>query len=204
MSRWLTAWRRKKTLAVGLPVTLALLSAVGIATLKVDDDITQLQALPKTLLAQEKTITALTGQRVDQKWFVVYGASAQQTLERLEAFTPALTQAQKAGELASWRTLPLNSMKRQKSDLALLHNAAPAVTNGLRSAGLNTVSPNLAAMPVSVEAWLASPASEGWRLLWLTLPDGESGVLVPVDGVKNSAALSELAARHKGVVWVDG
>ncbi|MHC9005660.1 MMPL family transporter [Enterobacter adelaidei] len=203
MSRWLTAWRRKKTLAVGLPVTLALLSAVGITTLKVDDDIAQLQALPKTLLAQEKTITALTGQRVDQKWFVVYGASAQQTLERLEAFTPALTQAQKAGELASWRTLPLNSMKRQKSDLALLHNAAPAVTNGLRSAGLNTVSPNLAAMPVSVEAWLASPASEGWRLLWLTLQGGESGVLVPVDGVKNSAALSELAAQHKGVVWVD-
>ncbi|MCF8578782.1 MMPL family transporter [Enterobacter ludwigii] len=203
MSRWLTAWRRKKTLAVGLPVTLALLSAVGIATLKVDDDIAQLQALPKTLLEQEKTITALTGQRVDQKWFVVYGASAQQTLERLEAFTPALTQAQKAGELASWRTLPLNSMKRQKSDLALLHNAAPAVTNGLRSAGLNTVSPNLAAMPVSVEAWLASPASEGWRLLWLTLPGGESGVLVPVDGVKNSAALSELAAQHEGVVWVD-
>ena len=203
MSRWLAAWRRKKTLAVGLPVTLALLSAAGISTLKVDDDIAQLQALPKAILAQEKTITALTGQSVDQKWFVVYGASAQQTLERLEAFTPALAQAQKMGELAGWRTLPLNSMARQKSDLELLNNAAPAVTNVLHNAGLNTVSPNLAAMPVSVEAWLASPASEGWRLLWLTLPGGESGVLVPVDGVKNSAALSELAARHKGVVWVD-
>lgn len=203
MSRWLAAWRRNKTLAVGLPVTLALLSAAGIATLKVDDDIAQLQALPKTILAQEKTITALTGQRVDQKWFVVYGTSAQQTLERLEAFTPALAQAQKAGELASWRTLPLNSMKRQKSDLALLHHAAPAVMNVLHSAGLNTVSPDLTPMPVSVDAWLASPASEGWRLLWLTLPGGESGVLVPVDGVKNSAALSERAAQHEGVVWID-
>ena len=58
-------------------------------------------------------------------------------------------------------------------------------------------------MPVEVEAWLASPASEGWRLLWLTLPDGESGVLVPVDGVKNSPALRELADKHPGVVWVD-
>ncbi len=203
MSRWLTAWRRNKTLAVGLPVTLALLSAAGIATLKVDDDIAQLQALPKTILAQEKTITALTGQRVDQKWFVVYGTSAQQTLERLEAFTPALAQAQKAGELASWRTLPLNSMKRQKSDLALLHHAAPAVMNVLHSAGLNTVSPDLTPMPVSVDAWLASPASEGWRLLWLTLPGGESGVLVPVDGVKNSTALSERAAQHEGIVWID-
>ena len=203
MSRWLTAWRRNKTLAVGLPVTLALLSAAGIATLKVDDDIAQLQALPKTILAQEKTITALTGQRVDQKWFVVYGTSAQQTLERLEAFTPALAQAQKAGELASWRTLPLNSMKRQKSDLALLHHAAPAVMNVLHSAGLNTISPDLTPMPVSVDTWLTSPASEGWRLLWLTLPGGESGVLVPVDGVKNSTALSERAAQHEGVVWID-
>ncbi|TAT59074.1 hypothetical protein EGM92_35360, partial [Enterobacter cloacae] len=52
--------------------------------------------------------------------------------------------------------------------LALLHHAAPAVMNVLHSAGLNTISPDLTPMPVSVDAWLASPASEGWRLLWLT------------------------------------
>ncbi len=203
MLRWLAAWRRNKKLSVGLPVALALLSAVGMSTLRVDDDIAQLQALPKDILAQEKAITALTGQSVDQKWFVVHGASPQQTLERLEDFTPVLAQAQKAGEIARWRTLPLNSLARQKSDLKLLREAAPAVTNVLKSAGLNAVSPNLDAMPVSVDAWLKSPASEGWRLLWLTLPNGESGVLVPVDGAKNSAYLGELAARHDGVVWVD-
>lgn len=203
MQRWLNAWRDSKPLSVGLPVALALLSAIGIASLRVDDDIARLQALPQDILAQEKTITALTGQNVDQKWFVVYGASAQETLERLEAFTPALAQAQKAGELTRWRTLPLNSLARQNSDLHLLRNAAPTVMKMLQSTGLNAVPPNLNAMPVSVEAWLASPASEGWRLLWLTLPDGKSGVLVPVDGVRNSAALGELAARHPGVVWVD-
>lgn len=203
MQRWLDAWRDGKALSVGLPVALALLSAIGIASLRVDDDIARLQALPQDILAQEKTITALTGQNVDQKWFVVYGASAQETLERLEAFTPALAQAQKAGELTRWRTLPLNSLARQNSDLQLLRNAAPTVTKMLQSTGLNAVAPNLNAMPVSVEAWLASPASEGWRLLWLTLPDGKSGVLVPVDGVRNSAALGELATRHPGVVWVD-
>lgn len=203
MQRWLNAWRDSKALSVGLPVALALLSAIGIASLRVDDDIARLQALPQDILAQEKTITALTGQNVDQKWFVVYGASAQETLERLEAFAPALAQAQKAGELNRWRTLPLNSLARQNSDLQLLRNAAPTVTKMLQSTGLNAVAPNLNAMPVSVEAWLASPASEGWRLLWLTLPNGKSGVLVPVDGVRNSAALGELAARHPGVVWVD-
>ena len=203
MLRWLAAWRRNKKLSVGLPVALALVSVVGIATLHVDDDISQLQALPQQILAQEKSITALTGQSVDQKWFVVHGATAQQTLERLEAFTPALAAAKTAGEISGYRTLPLNSLARQKRDLALLQQAAPAVINVLNGAGLATVSPDLSAMPVRVDEWLNSPASEGWRLLWLTLPNGESGVLVPVDGVKESAALDQLASQHPGVVWVD-
>ena len=203
MLRWLAAWRRDKKLSVGLPVALALFSLAGLATLRIDDDISQLQALPQHLLAQEKQITALTGQSVDQKWFVVYGDSAQQTLERLEAFTPTLDKARAAGDFASYRTLPLNSLKRQQQDLKLLQQATPAVAKALTSAGLQTVSPDLNAMPVTVDAWLKSPASEGWRLLWLTLPDGKSGVLVPVDGVKNSAALKALAEKAEGVAWND-
>ena len=203
MLRWLAAWRRNKKLAIGLPVALALFSLAGITTLRVDDDISQLQALPQNILAQEKAITALTGQSVDQKWFVVYGTSAQQTLERLEAFTPALEQAKAEGWLGGYRTLPLNSLARQQQDLSLLKNAAPAVSKALNNAGLATVNPDLNAMPVTVDNWLASPASEGWRLLWLTLENGESGVLVPVEGVKNSAALEALSTKHIGIAWVD-
>ena len=203
MLRWLAAWRRNKKLSVGLPVALALFSLAGLATLRVDDDISQLQALPQDILAQEKAITALTGQSVDQKWFVVYGQSAQQTLERLEAFTAALEQAKKEGWLGGYRTIPLNSLARQQQDLSLLKNAAPAVTKALNNAGLATVNAELNAMPVTVDAWLASPASEGWRLLWLTLANGESGVLVPVEGMKDSAALSTLSTKYSGVAWVD-
>ncbi|MBJ9863857.1 MULTISPECIES: MMPL family transporter [Citrobacter] len=203
MLRWLAAWRRNKTLSVGLPVALALFSLAGLATLRVDDDISQLQALPQHILAQEKTITTLTGQSVDQKWFVVYGDSAQQTLERLEAFVPALAQAKKEGLLNGYRTLPLNSLARQQQDLALLKNAAPTVIQALNNAGLTTVNPDLTPMPVTVDAWLASPASEGWRLLWLSLPHGESGVLVPVEGVTQSAALNALSEKYPGVAWVD-
>ncbi|EOT5500596.1 MMPL family transporter [Citrobacter koseri] len=203
MLRWLAAWRRNKKLSIGLPVALAIFSLAGIATLHVDDDISQLQALPQQILAQEKAITALTGQSVDQKWFVVYGQSAQQTLERLEAFTPALEQAKRDGLLSGYRTLPINSLARQQQDLKLLKNAAPAVSRALQNAGLSTVNPDLNAMPVTVDAWLASPASEGWRLLWLTRENGESGVLVPVDGVKRSAALNALATQYSGVAWVD-
>jgi len=203
MLRWLATWRRNKKLSVGLPLVLALFSLSGLATLHVDDDISQLQALPQQLLTEEKTITALTGQSVDQKWFVIYGKSAQQTLERLEAFTPALEQAKKEGLLTGYRTIPLNSLARQQQDLSLLKNVTPAVTQALNNAGLATVNPDLNAMPVTVDAWLASPASEGWRLLWLSLKDGESGVLVPVEGVKQSGALNALSIKHAGVAWVD-
>lgn len=203
MLRWLAAWRRNKKLSVGLPVALALFSLAGLATLRVDDDISQLQALPQHILAQEKVITALTGQSVEQKWFVVYGKSAQQTLARLERFTPALEQAKKEGWLGGYRTIPLNSLARQQQDLALLKNAAPAVAKALQDAGITTINPDLSAMPVTVDDWLASPASEGWRLLWLTLADGESGVLVPAEAVKNSAALNALSTKYTGVAWVD-
>ncbi|WP_337262725.1 MULTISPECIES: MMPL family transporter [unclassified Serratia (in: enterobacteria)] len=201
--RWLAAWRRDKRLSLGLPSALVVLSLAGIATLHVDDDIAQLQALPQGILAQEKTITQLTGQSVDQKWFVVYGSTPQQTLERLEAFAPLLEQARQAGTLGGFRLIPLNSLARQQQDLSLLHHAAPATIRVLQSAGLTAVTPDLQAMPVSVDDWLASSASEGWRLMWLTLPSGESGVLVPVEGVADSAALNALAATQPGVAWVD-
>lgn len=203
MLRWLAAWRRNDALKIGLPALLAAVSLAGLSMLRVDDDIAQLQALPQSILAQEKTITALTGQSVDQKWFVVYGATPHQTLERLEAFTPSLEKARSSGLLKSYRTLPLNSLARQQSDARLLAQAAPVVKSALQSAGINATSPDLHTAPVTVEKWLASPASEGWRLMWLTLANGESGVLVPVDGVKESAALAALAERQPGIAWVD-
>lgn len=201
--RWLAAWRRNKTLIYGLPAALTLVSLAGVSTLRINDDISQLQALPQHLLTQEKRITQLTGQSVDQKWFVVYGDTAEETLTRMEAFAPRLDSARKEGLLENYRTLPLNSMQRQKQDLALLNAAAPTVTHQLSKAGIQALTPDLRPMPVTVPDWLASPVSEGWRLMWLTLPDGKSGVLIPVEGVKDSAALQALAKQQAGVAWVD-
>ncbi len=93
--------------------------------LRVDDDISQLQALPQHILTQEKAITALTGQSVDQKWFVVYGESPQQTLRRLEKYTASLEYAKKEGLISNYRTIPLNSLARQEEDLQLLKTAGP-------------------------------------------------------------------------------
>ncbi|WP_436876331.1 MMPL family transporter [Siccibacter turicensis] len=203
MLRWLAGWRRSRLLRRGLPLVLAVIALTGIAMLRVDDDISQLQSLPQDILTQEKAITQLTGQGVDQKWLIIYGKTAQQTLERLEAFTPELERARTAGLIESYRRLPLNSLRRQQQDAAMLDAASPTITKMLAQTGLPAVRIDTRPMPVTTDAWLASPVSEGWRLLWITLPDGQSGVLVPVNGVRDSAALSTLAKNAEGVVWVD-
>jgi len=203
LARWLAAWRRQRGLRVGLPMAMAIFALAGIAQLKVDDDIAHLQSAPAHLLEQDRQLATLTGQRADQTWFVVWGDDAQQTLQRLEKLAPDLQQAQQQGWLQHYRLLPLTSLAQQQRDLQLLKQAAPNITARLQQAGITLPAPDLTPMPVTPEAWLASPLSEGWRLLWLTLPDGRSGVLIPTSGVKNSAALAELTKQHPGVSWID-
>ena len=203
LARWLAAWRRQRGLRVGLPLAMAIVAVAGIAQLKVDDDIAHLQSAPAHLLEQDRQLASLTGQRADQTWFVVWGQDAQQTLQRLETLAPDLQQAQQQGWLQHYRLLPLSSLARQQQDIRLLNQAAPHIRARLQQAGMALAEPDLSPMPVTPSAWLASPLSEGWRLLWLTLPDGRSGVLVPVSGAENSAALAALAAQHPGVSWID-
>ena len=203
LARWLAAWRRQRGLRIGLPLALAMFAATGIARLNVDDDIAHLQSAPASLLAQDRQLAALTGQRADQTWFVVWGDDAQQTLQRLEKLAPDLRRAEQQGWLQGYRLLPLRSLAQQQQDRQLLQQAVPTVTSRLQQAAIALAAPDLSPMPVTPAVWLASPLSEGWRLLWLTLPDGRSGVLIPTSGVRNSAALAALAAQHSGVSWID-
>ncbi|ORM93185.1 MMPL family transporter [Pantoea cypripedii] len=203
LARWLAAWRRNRALMWGLPALVAIYALSGILQLRVDDDIAHLQSAPAQLLAQDRQLAQLTGQQADQTWFVVWGDNAQQTLQRLSALAPKLQQAQQRGDMSGYRLLPLNSLAQQQQDVALLHQAAPAIAARLQQAGVTPAQADLRAMPVTPENWLASPLSEGWRLLWLSLPDGRSSVLVPVSGVRNSGALQQLAMQQEGVSWVD-
>ncbi len=203
LAGWLSAWRRYPRLRIGLPTVIALFAAAGLFKLQVNDDIAQLQALPKEIHQQELKITELTGQGVDQKWFVVYGSSGEETLQRLERLQPELVQAKAKGWISDYRVLPLSSLARQQADLALLSAAAPRILGQLTEAGIDFAKPDLSPMPLTVPMWQASVTSEGWRLMWISLADGQSGVLVPISGVTNTQALGEMAKALPGVSWVD-
>ncbi len=203
LQAWLTAWQTGRAVRLGIPFVLLTISAVGLTMLRVNDDIATLQALPQDLVREEQGITALTGQGMDQKWFVVYGDSAEQTLTRLEKLAPELAALRKNKVIEGYRLLPLASLARQREDLHLLRAAAPVVLQRLAESGIAISTPNLQQMPVTPDVWQKSVVSNGWRLLWLSLPNGKSGALIPVSGVRNSAALGALAAKFPGVSWVD-
>lgn len=203
LNGWLNAWQNNKAVRFGLPLALLVVSLAGIASLKINDDIASFQALPQDLVREEQAITALTGQGMDQKWFVVYGDTAEQTLQRLEKLAPVLAAARGNKAIDSYRLIPLASLKQQQADLQLLRDAAPTLQKRLAESGVPVNAPNLQQMAVTPDLWQKSVISSGWRLLWLSLPDGKSGALVPVSGVHDSAALANIAATLPGVSWVD-
>ncbi len=200
---WLNAWQHGRVLRMGLPLIVVGLILAGFSQLKINDDIGDLQALPKDLQQQERQIAALTGQTNDQKWLVVYGKNAEQTLQRLEALRPKLQQAKARGVLDGYRLINLPSQKQQQEDLNLLRQRAPEVLSQLAQAGVTLKPAGLSPQWVTLPAWLESVVSQGWRLLWLSLPDGRTATLIPVSGVHDSAAMSELAAKAEGVGWID-
>ena len=201
--RWLLAWRSQKAVRIGLPVLILLVAAGGIAQLKINDDIADLQSLPAGLQQQEQQIAALTGQTNDQKWLVVYGENAEQTLQRLEALQPKLAQAKTGGVIDGYRMLGLPSQAQQQRDLTLLRQRAPQIVAQLEQAGIRVSVPDLRPQTVDVPMWLNSVISQGWRLLWLSLPDGSSATLIPVSGVHDSAAMAALADSSPGAGWID-
>ncbi|OTA20158.1 membrane protein [Xenorhabdus beddingii] len=203
LMRWLALWRRNRLFYIGLPAVLAIFALLGISRLQVNDDIAQLQALPQDIHQQEKHIAALTGQRSDQKWFVIYGDNAEQTLQRLESFIPKLETEKQQGNISHYQRLPLSSLAQQHRDLDLIKAAIPNIMARLTDAGLTIDQPDIQPMTVMPDDWLNSAVSEGWRLMWITLPKGQSGVLLPVNGVKDSVLMRQLAEKQDGISWID-
>src|SRR5476649_76133 len=163
--RWLLAWRSRNAVRIGLPLAIFLLAAGGMAQLKVNDDIADLQSLPAALQQQEQQIAALTGQTNDQKWLVVYGDNAEQTLQRLEALRPKLAKAKADGVIDGYRMIGLPSQAQQNRDLTLLRQRAPQVVTQLQQAGVSVPTPDLSPQTLDPRTWFNSVVSQGWRLL---------------------------------------
>lgn len=202
---WLLAWQQRPLLRIGLPLCCLLLAALGISRLQVDDDIRRLQPLPAELQRQEQRILALTGQQGGMQGLLVTGADGEQALQRLERLHGPLAALKARGALQDFVSLArwLPSLARQQEDAAAIRTLLPEVASRLKAAGLPLQPPVREPHWLTPAAWLASPVSEGSRLLWHALADGRVAIWVPLVGVEDESVLTALAAAEPGVYWQD-
>lgn len=204
LTRWLDIWQNKKT--QWLLVSSALIFiGIGLSNLKIDDDIGKLQALPAELQQQELQIIDITGQTSDQKWFIVFGDSAEQTLQRLENFIPKLEQAKSNGWFTQYQSINLPSIGKQKRNIALIDQYTPEIIAKLNQIGFAIKTPSLQETNtfITPNLWEQSEISHGKKLLWLSLKTGESATLIPISGINNLTEISQMSQIDEGIYWLD-
>lgn len=201
---WIQCWQHYKALRILLPLAFLLFGTAGVMQLHVDDDIRKLQTLPQALQQQEQRIAQLTQQSNDQKWFVVYADQAEQALQRLEQLSVQLEQLKADKIIGDYRALPLASQQTQQRHLALVKQHAPQIIHQLETQlGLTLPTVTVPNTTLTPTEWLNSPVSDGWRLLWLSNPQGETAILVLIDNITQTEPLIAIAEHTEGVHWVD-
>ena len=219
-ARWIAAsldrWPRfAATRATWLVhAAFALACVVGIWSLRVNDDLRQLQSSPPALVDAQRDVGRLLGLPSPAQFFVVRGKDADDVLQREEALKTRLDARIATGELAGYRALSdwVPSAARQASDAALTRRVETGVIEGVDQVlGETQRRASFDAAPLTLERWLASPASLAGRALWLgAVPARDDGAnvasVVMLRGVRDVASLPALASSADGlpgVRWVD-
>lgn len=214
-SRWLgntlERWPRlhgRRQVGVFIGVALAL-AAIGITRLHGDDDLRSLQSSPPALMAQQIRLSQLLGMPSPAQFYLVQGSDAAQLLQREEALTARLRALADDDRIGGYRAISdwLPSPARQQADAALIAGIEPGVLAAVSGVvGEPLPRPDFAAAPLSAEAFLASPASQPFRHLWVGTVGTQLVSVVMVDDLSRADALASLRSTAEGldgVRWVD-
>lgn len=210
-----TSWRFT---AVRTALALVLLLAVlgGLLKVQLQDDVRALQSSPAALLSMEQRVAALLRTGVESRYFLIRAADEQALLETEEALAAALDGLIAAGKLSVYTTVTrsLPSYQHQREVQSLLQTEVWD-EQGLQArawAALGFGKENIAKRSetalgydalLSPAEWLASPASDSYRTLWLGEIGGQYAGIVSLGGIKDVAALNAVAEQIKGVRLID-
>lgn len=204
-------WRGRGLFLLGCGVLVVL----GGSRLQFDDRVSQLQASPPEVMAQERRVHDLLGQSPDSRVLVAQADSPQALLELLEAVEPQLQALRADGAVQHWTSLAqaLPSLRRQRENRALLApqlgdgGALEQVLSRLGASAAQKASTRLEwgldAPLLELDTWLSSPASAPYRMLWLGALDGRWSAVIVLHGIADAAALQALAEAVPGLRWID-
>jgi len=215
-AHWPLLRMNRRTLAAAL--LFAVLAAVGMARLGVNDDIRLLQNPPKALLADQIKLSKLLDAPTPVQFYLVRAASADAVLAREEALKARLDPLIAAHRISGYQAMSnwVPSGATQEARRALVHDkllrdggplSALAAQLGEDPAWVAATRARLEAngAPLSVDDFLKTPASEPWRHLWLGRVHGAYASIVALRGLDYAALpqLRQAALGLDGVQWVD-
>jgi predicted exporter len=199
-------------------VAFMLAAGYGISRLGVNDDIRLLQNPPKHLIADQIKLSKLLDAPTPVQYFLVRGDSAETVLQREEALKARLDALVAAQRISGYQAMSnwVPSMHVQAARRALIEEKLLADDGPLKGVAAQAgedgqwvaaVRSGLlaSAAPLTLEAFLQSPASEPWRHLWLGESNGVYASIVALRGLSAAAAPQVLLAAQglDGVQWVD-
>lgn len=196
--------------------------ASGLARLHVSDDIRALQKTPQALLDDQIRVGKLLDMAAPVQFYLVRGESAEDVLQKEESLRrhlqPLMAERIIGGVQAVSNWVP--SQRTQRANLALLDTALMQARNG-QPAAIEQVARAIDEGPqwiadmrsrvrahaqwLTPRAFLASPAGDSARHLWLPLDHGAASI-VAIRGLTDYRQLPRLAAvapTVDGVQWVD-
>lgn len=206
---WINCFQRPKVRWV-ICLVLVGLALVTIPGLHINDDIRQLQAAPKELKRQGEVMASVIGHDVGQQLLLVRGSDENAVLQRLAEVGAWLDVAVQDGVLEGYRSPSaiLPAVAQQEDDFhltrkQLLNPWLPGLVKqiGLKPDLLQDVT-NKQFRPMTVEGWLNSSVSEGWRTLWLGLIQKQYGAIVALNNVQNLQAIKSIEEDFGGVTYI--
>lgn len=196
----------------------AVVLGVGVARLGPNDDIRLLQNSPKALLDEQLRLGKLLDAASPAQYYLVRGVSEEEVLQREEALKGGLDKLVAEGVIGGYQAMSnwVPSARTQAARSALVQEKLFADAGPLAAvaeqagegkdwiAALRTAAAGGAA-PLTLQDFLAAPASAPWRHLWLGRHGREFASIVALRGMAYSG-LPRLRAAVEGmpgVQWVD-
>jgi predicted exporter len=215
IDRFLQRWRWT-TLRITTALFVLLAIGFGLTRAHIQDDVRALQDSPPHLVENEQQVRELLGSTAESRFFLVTGDSEQALLERERRLTIELDRLMRARALSSYQAVStsLPSLAQQQRTHELLGQQVYA-PNGLLERVMTPLGfPKeaiekrqqeftAAVSPLTPTEWLASPASQATRHLWLGQVGQRYATVVSLGGIRDVAALQARTSAFTDVRLID-
>jgi len=220
-SRGIVKWPQFRFNRIGFVLLAAFTVFVvaGLTRLKVSDDIRALQKTPQHLLDDQIKLGKLLDTPTPAQFYLVRGESAEIVLQREEQLKRQLQTAIDkkliSGVQAVSNWVPSQQQQHADHDLIVDKLLAPqgalaAIATAIDENGQwqQDLRQRLLAQskPLLPDAFVASPAGQPWRHLWLGKTGDRYASIVAVRGLsdyRQLQVLADVAPKIDGVQWVD-